>query len=163
MILVVATIALGLIAFAFSSAYSSTVNVSYYNQIEAEKISSSFNPTTVNINNSCALIIPYSYFYHGIFYVTVFEVPEYLINSSSIVNPSFGKYVNIYSSVELHDYNLTNILSLGGGEIALHVEAYLDNYSAFYFKLPNPGYIDIVWFILPSDNSYYVIYEEIVS
>ncbi|AWR95501.2 hypothetical protein [Acidianus brierleyi] len=80
MILVVATIALGLIAFAFSSAYSSTVNVSYYNQIEAEKISSSFNPTTVNINNSCALIIPYSYFYHGIFYVTVFEVPEYLVN-----------------------------------------------------------------------------------
>ncbi|TRM83732.1 hypothetical protein DJ522_05870, partial [Sulfolobus sp. F3] len=100
-VLVVVTILIGLVLFSLVSSYS-TYQVSNYAVLsEAQQIAYNLKIDIVTLEDGYTLIVPYSYSsYNGSLYLTVFQAPAYLINSSNLLNPTMPgiSYVTIYNS-----------------------------------------------------------------
>ncbi len=170
-VLVVVTILIGLVLLSLVSSYSTYQASNYVALSEAQQIAYNLKINIVTLEDGHTLIIPYSYSsYNGSLYLSVFQAPAYLINSSNLLNPTLPdtNYEPIYNSTTgnpIQYIQLTGkIYSLSNQQLPSPISVIKDNnFTPVYVNTPPNGYIDIIWAIVEVNGIYYMVNTEVIA
>jgi hypothetical protein len=94
LILVSATLIIGLVAFAFSSSYFSNIYSEQLALDSARSVSAMLKVNTIYNNNSVLLIV-YSYTYNKSLYILAFKIPSLYFNPSITPEFPYASYVQL--------------------------------------------------------------------
>ena len=98
LLLVIATVVIGLVLLTLSSAYSAYQSSKVYVQEQAENIANGLyitvsKPVNTSSGSSVYIIVPYDFNYNGTIYITAFYVPSYMKGFQQ-VTPQFAYIEN---------------------------------------------------------------------
>lgn len=171
LILVSATLIIGLVVIGFIGSYFSIIYAEQSALDYARSVSAMLKVDTVYNNNS-VLVILYSYTYNGSLYILAFEVPSSYFNPSLTPQFPYASYVQLNGvpPYSLEKTMIGPIFDLSNKQLTtgkipaykLKVFQVSSNGTAVYFYPPKSDEVVIIWVIFKYLDKYYLVYEGVV-